>query len=125
MVKNNYRKLSFMIVSVSHLTAIFIVITVNIATEHILTWALYPVLSMFYVWAIAATAILKQKGKLVAAFIVSSALLIPYLYFLERITRIDGWFVRLALPIALIVIAAVWVFFFLFSKLKSSSENEL
>ena len=120
MTRDKYQKLAFVIVSLSHLMAMGIVATVNIAVSNGITWALYPILSTVFAWAIASTAILRKNRKLLATFFVTSTLLIQYLYLLERLTPFDGWFIGYALPIAIISIIAIWVFFFVLIKLRAS-----
>ena len=123
MTSDKYQKLAFVIVSLSHSMTIGIVATVNIAVSTELTWALYPILSIIFAWAIASTAILSKNRKLLVTFFVTSALLIPYLYLLEKLTPLDGWFIGYALPIAIISIITIWVFYFAFAKLRASRSN--
>ena len=119
MTDDKYQKLSFLIVSISHFVTIGTVAIINIAVSNQLTWALYPILSILYAWVITATALLTKNRKLLVTFIVASVFLIPYLILLEVITPANGWFASYALPISILVIVSVWIFFFTFVKLKT------
>jgi len=119
-VKENIRisrKQCFVILSLVFSLAISVCVIVDIAVTNELTWSLYPLLSIAYVWLIC-TSLLAKKNSLIIWLFLISATLLPYLFLLEKLTPIDDWFNELALPIAIIGIASLWICSFVVKYLK-------
>jgi transcriptional regulator with XRE-family HTH domain len=114
--KEKILRLCAIIVSLSCLGALAIGAIINFATEGAFTWSQYMAVSVAFAWAIAVTALLKKKGRLPTTLFVASVLLIPYVYALERLSG-TPWFFDLGLPIAVLVIAGIWVEYLVETKL--------
>lgn len=71
---------------------------VNLAVSGTLDWALYPLLSIAYWFAFATAFLLGGHYCVRNGAVVLSVLLLPFLFLLERITPVRGWFYPVAVP---------------------------
>jgi hypothetical protein len=112
------KKFVFMVFSIVCFAVIGVCLIINVSISRVITWAFYPIISILFGWAITITAILKERGKLIYSLLVSNILLLPYLFILEKITGVNGWFINLGLPLAVTVMITMWAFYFIYTKLK-------
>jgi len=96
------------VVSLLALTAIVIVAAIDLASGFDVTWSLFPVSAVAFLWACttAAIALGRRPIPLLAAL---AAAVIAFLFALELLTGGPPWFVPLALPlvgVAVVVSAA-------------------
>jgi len=117
------RFLVWEIVSVSLLTAFLIVVLTNIIVNFNITWAWYPMASIFMVWLVATFPLLLPKRPLlIAIFSVTSIML-----FLAFIDLIDNWafdwYYDIALPIAFMLIVVTTGVIMLCLKVKKKGIN--
>ena len=110
-------KAIFLIFTILCFIAIGVCIIVNYAMDRRLTWAAYPILSVPVGWLIGIPLLFK---KYTLSLCVLSATSIPFLYFLEKITPVHGWFFPLGLPAAIVGIVVVWMIYLLFRYIKMS-----
>ncbi|OHD72511.1 MAG: hypothetical protein A2177_10960 [Spirochaetes bacterium RBG_13_68_11] len=99
------------VISLLTLTAAAILIAIDLASGFDVTWSLYPLSAIAFLWigATSAIALAKRPLALVAAL---AAALVAFLLVLEVITRGRSWFLPLALPLVLLAIVAsagAWV----------------
>lgn len=103
-----YRKLSFMLYSLGCFAAIGACVIVNLAVSGTLTWAMYPLLSVPFAWAVGAPLWVPGWNRAVPlAMLAFTVLVPPYLYLLAGQTG-GGWFLPLGLPCAGIGLASGW-----------------
>lgn len=115
MFKN--KKLIFMIFTLACFIAMGVCLIVDLAITRQITWAAYPLLSIPFGWMIVSPLCVKKHG-IVLSPCVLTLVVLPYLYFIEKITPVSGWFFPLGLPSAVVGIVAGWVIYFLFRFIK-------
>ena len=111
------RKIIFLAFSVFCLIAIGTCIVVNYAIDQRITWAAYPILSVLVGWLIIIPSVFR---KYIGSLCVLTVSVIPFLYFLERITPVHDWFYPVGLPAAIVGIVYVWAIYLLFRYIKIS-----
>lgn len=102
-------KLIFYGVSILCLVGIVVCLICDLAINRALTWSLYTVYSIPFFWLLTLPVILTRRHAIVLTLAVLSASSVPYLYLIEKITPMTGWFMPLALPVAASGILAVWL----------------
>lgn len=70
-------------------------------------WSPYVIASCAFAQLVAAPALLLAKHKILFSAAAFTALLLPFLFAIERVTGLE-WFVGLALPVSLAGLAALW-----------------
>ena len=106
--------------SVACIIAIITCVIVNIAIDKKVTWATYPILSVPFGWLLFTPLLIKKHGitlSLCSLTIIS----IPFLFLLEKITPVHGWFIPLGIPSAIVGVPVIWVIYILFRFLKISA----
>jgi hypothetical protein len=145
-MKNN--KLVFMIFTLACFVAVGVCLIVDMASNQQITWAVLPLLSIAFGWAVLSPLLLEKHGIVIIsntdaittrALSPSSVkkhgvllslgavtlLILPYLYLLNRITTTIDWFVPIGLPSAIAGIIALWVLFSLFRFAKMNIWGKL
>lgn len=84
----------------------------DLAISHSLTWSPIPAISMIFAWAIIFPGI-SGKKKAVGSFISLSIFIIPYLYLLSRLVRINAVF-SVGTAVAIISVLFLWLLFAIF-----------
>ena len=113
------RTLIFMSYSLFCFIAAGVCFIVNIAIKQQLTWAAYPLISILFGWIVLSPVLVKKHG--VILHLCSFTLLVlPYLYFMSRITPVTDWFFSLGLPSAIAGIITCWLLFMLLRHTKIS-----
>lgn len=113
MTDNPKCKLAFKVLSLFCLIAIAVCCICNVVISKGFTWAWYPLLAIPFAWAVASPPLLAKKYRIAAALAALTVLITPFLYLLERLTPVNGWFSVLGAPVAVIGIIAVWITYFL------------
>jgi transcriptional regulator with XRE-family HTH domain len=104
-------KFVFLVFTVFCFIAAGTCVIVNLAVNRGITWASYPLLSVAFGWLTITPAIFR---KLLVSLGALTITMIPFLYFLERVTPSHDWFLGLGLPIAAVSIIFIWVLYLLF-----------
>lgn len=92
-------------------------VIVNLAINRRVTWAAYPLLSIALALLTATPLFFK---KYTVALCVASAMVHPFLYWMDRITPAPDWYFRLGFPCAAAGTAFLWAAYLLFRFAKIS-----
>ena len=117
MLKN--KKLWLMIFALGCFIAIGVCIIVDFAINGEITWGIYPLLSILFGFFIIAPLFAKKNGMVLSLSSVT-IFIVPFLYFIEKVTLTREWFYSLGLPIAITGIITLWV---LYLSLRRSKIN--
>ena len=107
--ENDLKKRQFMF----GVLTIFAVINtgVNLAIDFLInseiTWSLYPVYSVIFVWLLCVPMLFKYD-RLAVWIGMFSTILIPYLFLMDMVFPEQSWFMPIALPISLLTILFLW-----------------
>lgn len=101
-------RIIFQIFSALCLLAAVVCIVCDLAVYKRLTWSLYVIAALVFVWVSASPAILCKRWRILLSLGAFTIALLPYLNVTARIAG-GAWFVGLALPNALVGIAALWI----------------
>ena len=115
MLKN--KKLWVMAFALSCFIAIGTCIIVDLAINSRITWGMYPILSIPFGFLIVTPLFVKKYGTILSLSSLSIFIL-PFLYFIEKITPIKEWFYPLGLPIAISSIITLWFLCLIFRFFK-------
>ena len=111
---SNTRRTLFLAFSLACLVSIGACVVMNIAREQQITWSAQCVLAILFGWLALSPAFAKKYG-LTLSLIAFSLFVGPFLFFLEKVTKVGGWFSPLGLPLAITVVASIWVVYSIFS----------
>lgn len=89
---------------------------INYSVNQQISWSLYPIGALVMIWAFLAPLLTSLKMKQWISFAGLSITLIPYLFLIEQLSGGGNWFIPLALPIALVFLAALGGSIFAFSQ---------
>ncbi|MBE6506978.1 MAG: hypothetical protein E7Z72_03500 [Methanocorpusculum parvum] len=106
-------------ISVFVFIAIFVCVICNMAIEREMTWLVYPVCSLIFAWGVFAPLIYRGKDGLLISLGLLSGLILPYLLVLEQWTHTPGWFIPIALPIAVFSVLFIWVIYGIVKRLRN------
>lgn len=118
MFKN--KKITFMLFTLVCFIAMGVCLIVDMAITQQITWSAYPLLSIPFGWIAITPLFIKKYGKFLCPCVLTLSVL-PYLYFIEKITPVSDWFFSLGLPLAVTGIVIGWIIYFLFLFLKIST----
>jgi len=107
------KKLIFMLFTLACFIAMGVCLIVDMAITKQITWSAYPLISIPFGWIAVSPLFIKKYGKILCPCALT-LLILPYLYFLEKITPVSDWFFTLGLPSAVIGIVVGWIIYFLF-----------
>ena len=105
------KKVCFIIFTVLCIIAIGVCIIVDFALNKQITWAAYPILSVIVGWLILFPLIYRKYTISLCLLFVT---VIPFLYFLNKITPEPDWFYGMGVPISIVGIVMVLVTYLLF-----------
>jgi peptidoglycan/LPS O-acetylase OafA/YrhL len=97
---------------------------VDMAINRQITWAVCPLLSIAFGWAVLSPLSAKKQGVLLSLG-TATLLILPYLYLLNKITAAMDWFAPIGLPSTIAGIIALWILFFLFRFAKINIWGKL
>lgn len=107
------KEILVLVINISLLVGLFACIICDLAISRGFTWSLYPIVSIIFLWLIIVP-FLYKKQSILSMFISFSIFLIPYIFCLERISQIN-WFLTIGLPNAIILIAYLWIIYYVFT----------
>ena len=110
-------KAIFMAFTLMCLAAAGVCVIVDLALNRGVTWAAYPLLAIPFGWLAAAPLIF---GKPATSLLALTALAFPFLFLLEKVTPVTGWFHQVGMPSAIAGAAFVWAFYLMFRYAKIS-----
>jgi len=116
------RTIAWEVVSVSAGIAAAVVCLVDLLLERTLSWSLYPISSLIFLW-ILFTAVLRLGKRPLSATIVAAVALPLYLLVLNLIEGSLTWGPTLAVPIAIIAELAAGLVVFAMSKVRRKGAN--
>jgi len=82
---------------------------VNYAVNHLVSWSMYPVGALLVIWATVIPLLVMKKNKATGSFLGFGITILPFLFLIQYLSPGKGWFIPLALPIALLCIAALGI----------------
>ena len=112
-VLSKKRKLIFVSFSILCLVSAAVCLIVNFAVSRQITWAKFPLFSVPFGWVLLSS-LFAEKHRMVLLLCSLSLLILPYLYFISKITPVTDWFLPIGLPAAAAGIISCWLMFFLF-----------
>lgn len=113
------------ILSLLCLIAVFVCALCNVVIDHTFSWSLIVAGGVVLGWAVVVP-VIKHKGKGIWLGLAAvSLLIIPYLFLIEQQGPVKGWFMPLGLPIAVISLAFLWAYYFIFRMKKLSIWNKI
>jgi hypothetical protein len=92
---------------------------VTYAIDHFFSWSLYPASILFMIWATITPLLLLQKNKAEGSSAALSGTLILFLLLVQWLVPAKGWFLPLALPLAILVLAGLGICLFAFRFVKN------
>jgi len=116
---SKYQKFILMSFSIACIISIITCVIVNVAIDRQITWSVYPILSVLFGWLVFSPLIIKKHG-LPLSICSLTLFTLPYLFFLDKITPVESWFIPLGIPSAIAGMISVWVFYLLFRFVKIS-----
>lgn len=112
------RMMYSIILSSISLLGIIVCTICNFAITGKLTWALFPISSIAFVWIIVIPMLVFINRGLFISLVLFSLLIIPFLFLLEEIIGISGLIMPIGIRISAIGIIYLWVTYILFIKTK-------
>lgn len=91
----------------------------DMAISHTLTWALYPISSIIFAWAVFIPIIKFGKKGIFGSLIACSVFIVPFLYVLDKLIKASNLFLPIGISMAFIGILYLWIVFILFKKLQT------
>ncbi|MBY0123781.1 hypothetical protein [Bacillus sp. S/N-304-OC-R1] len=119
---NNKASVNFIIKTVISLTCflgILICIICNLSVKGKLTWSLYPITSILFLWLIIIPLFQFKRNKVRKALVSLSIFIIPFLLILNHIIGGTKLMLPIGIPISLIGIFYMWMIYFLFLTMKT------
>jgi hypothetical protein len=102
-------KLMFLLLSFGCVVAMGVCLICDIAINGGMLWSGYPVVSiLFGLVALAPLTLGGKRGRWLSLLAFTIAVL-PFLWLLERLAPVGGWFREIAAPAAVIFLAATWI----------------
>ncbi len=117
-IKDKFFKIVFQIFTVLCITGIAASVICDFSLNKAITWSLYPLISIIFLWIICTPALILKSHKILSSIIAITIVVFPYLYILDKITDINSWFKPLAVPITITSLIAIWVSIIVFYILK-------
>ncbi|MGH2564803.1 MAG: DUF6320 domain-containing protein [Ginsengibacter sp.] len=114
--KSNDRALSIMSAFLVCLCLVCFII--NYSIDSSITWSLFPAGGLVVVWATAAPLIIMKKYKALGLFAGLSITLVLYLFLIQQMVAVKGWFIPLALPVAILSLLAFGVSLLMYGYFK-------
>lgn len=105
-----------MIFSVTCLVGIMVCLICNLAISGNLTWSLIPVSSIVFAWVISFPSIILGKRGIIVSFISLSAFIVPYLFLLSRIIKVEEVF-SIGAVLAVPSMIFLWLIVVVFTRL--------
>ncbi len=110
------RKVIEILFTSSCILAILICFVCDLSIGKKLSWSLYPFGCITFAWLIIIQLIHFEKKKIRAALVSLTVLIIPFLFYIERIINTTELILKIGSPIALVSLIYFWVMYLLFTK---------
>jgi transcriptional regulator with XRE-family HTH domain len=101
--------------SITLLIGIMVCAICNIAISGDLTWSLIPISSIIFTWVIAFPIIILGKKGIFGSLISLSIFIIPYLYILKDLVKVQALF-SIGAIIAIVSVVFLWLLFVIFNR---------
>ncbi len=98
---------SIFILTIFLLIISLVCLVINYSIDRAITWALYPIGGLIVAWATITPILGLKKYKIPGMLIGLSCTLIPYLFLIQQLVSVKGWFIPLALPISILSLIAL------------------
>ena len=99
-------------------SAMFLCAVINLAVNHQLSWALYPIGALAIVLALTLALVLPKHWRLEIVMGTLEISLMIYLAMIEQLSGTSGWLIPLALPISLVAVVCLYLLLKLWTCLK-------
>ncbi|MBS4196335.1 hypothetical protein [Lederbergia citri] len=106
-------------ISVACFLCILICIICNFSVTGKLTWSLYPITSILFLWLMIIPLFQFKRNKVGKALVSFSIFIIPFLLILNIIMGGTKLMLSLGIPVSLVAIFYMWVIYFLFLTIKT------
>jgi len=113
------RKAIFMIFSLCCFAAAGVCVIVDFYLSGELTWAYIPLVSIPFGWFVLSPLLLR-RNRLLFVLAAATAMILPYLYLLEKTLPHAGWYYAIGVPSAAVFIILAWIVYLLFRFAKIS-----
>ena len=113
---NNDRPVFY--ISTLFLLISIICLIVNYSIAISITWSLYPIGGFIVIMASLFPLLILQKYKAIGLFAGLTVTLIPYIYIIQTLVSVKGWFFPLALPIVILSLLALGISLMAFTSKK-------
>jgi hypothetical protein len=94
-------------------------LTVNYSIDQLLSWSLFPAGALIVLGATVVPMLIIKKNKALIFFSGFAITLIPYLLLIQYLVSEKGWFIPLALPIAILSLGALAISLLVFTNLRN------
>ncbi|WP_302950857.1 helix-turn-helix domain-containing protein [Holdemania filiformis] len=91
------------------LSAMFLCAVINLAVDHQLSWAYYPIGALTIVLALTLAVVLPKRRRLEIVMGILEVSLMIYLAMIEKLSDTSGWLLPLALPISLVSVVCLYL----------------
>ena len=112
-----YSKAIFLSFSVACVISIITCIIVDFAINRQITWSAYAILSVPFGWLILSPLVVKNHG-ITISLCSLTLFVLPFLFLLDKITPVAGWFAPLGIPSAAVGVPIIWIIYLLFRFFK-------
>jgi len=121
--RKELRSAAKLMISTIFLISIVVCVICNYAISKALTWSLYPISSIIFVWLTIIPLFQFEKKRILTSLSCFSLLIIPFLFTLDQILGSPRLFMPIGLRAAIIAILYLWIIYCLFSALKTRKWN--
>ncbi|MGO4937512.1 helix-turn-helix domain-containing protein [Fundicoccus sp. Sow4_H7] len=102
------RKKSLSLVSLILLVVVLASVLIDFLTIGHLTWSAIVLISVGFAWGSIIPIFLVKNQPVLTSMVTLSILTIPYLYLLDKVLRLDGILIRIAIPVAVAAYIYLW-----------------
>jgi len=113
---NNFRPVIY--ISTLFLLISMVCLIVNYSIASSITWSLYPIGGFIVIMASLFPLLILKKYKAIGLFAGLTVTLIPYIYLIQTLVSVKGWFFPLALPIVILSLLAFGISLMAFTSKK-------
>lgn len=117
-IRRRKRNTSFVVFNYLIATPAIVCLLVNYSISHTITWALYPLGALSVIWSTAGPSLFLRKYNPWVSFGGFAVSSINFLFLIHSLSRVQGWMFPLALPVACIALAGLFLSIVAFAWLK-------
>lgn len=110
------RAIIIVTLSIFSLSGIVICTITNFAISGRLTWALFPISSIIFIWLIIIPGMAWNKNGIFASLVAFSVFIVPFLFTIEKIIGTAGLIIPIGIKASVIAVVYLWGIFILFFK---------